>query len=31
VRRVPLKLVHRVAGVLFAVFAVLAGVAAIVG
>jgi putative Ca2+/H+ antiporter (TMEM165/GDT1 family) len=31
VRRVPLHLVHRVAGVLFALFAVLAGVAAIAG
>lgn len=31
VRRVPLRLVHRVAGVLFAAFAVLAGVAAAAG
>lgn len=31
VRRVPLRLVHRVAGVLFGVFAVLAGVAAATG
>jgi putative Ca2+/H+ antiporter (TMEM165/GDT1 family) len=31
VRRVPLRLVHRAAGVAFAVFAVLAGVAAATG
>lgn len=31
VRRVPLRLVHRVAGVVFAMFAVLAGVAAATG
>jgi putative Ca2+/H+ antiporter (TMEM165/GDT1 family) len=31
VRRVPLRLVHRVAGVVFALFAVLAGVAAATG
>ena len=31
VRRVPLRLVHRVAGVLFAAFAVLAGIAAATG
>jgi len=31
VRRVPLRLVHRVAGVVFAVFAVLAGIAAATG
>jgi putative Ca2+/H+ antiporter (TMEM165/GDT1 family) len=31
VRRVPLRLIHRVAGVAFAVFAVLAGVAAATG
>jgi putative Ca2+/H+ antiporter (TMEM165/GDT1 family) len=29
VRRIPLRLVHRVAGALFAVFAVVAGVAAL--
>lgn len=31
VRRVPLRLVHRVAGVLFAAFAVLAGITAAIG
>jgi putative Ca2+/H+ antiporter (TMEM165/GDT1 family) len=31
VRRVPLRLVHRVAGILFAAFAVLAGIAAATG
>jgi putative Ca2+/H+ antiporter (TMEM165/GDT1 family) len=31
VKRIPLRLVHRAAGALFALFAVLAGVAAIIG